>query len=146
MLNIGAHAQEGVGYIYSSYILIALLGLTITWLSMLLKRGIWVYVFLLLLIASFSDKVRFGSFILEFSVGPLDIDVIALSLIISHILLNASTFRVEQSDEEIKSDFESKVEYFMKQYSSKTTDELERMSVKDIVPEAKEAIKRIREI
>jgi hypothetical protein len=144
VLNLSA--KQGLTYLYSTQILIALAGLAVVWLSILLKREIWVYVFLFLLIASFSDKIEFSSLVLNFFLGSLKIDMIAFTLVVSHVLLNIQSFRFAKSEGDLKSEFETKIDYFIKQYSKKTTDELDKINQTDIVPEAREAIKRLREI
>jgi len=131
-------------YVYETDIIIGAIALLIIWTSKLINEKIWIYLLLLALIASFSNWVDFSNFKLTFSIGSLEINLIALALTISHFALNSDTLRVkEKTEEEITIEFETKVDYFINKFSSKSLDELKTRENNDLIPEAKEAIKRL---
>lgn len=137
--------EDGVTYMYSSSILVAALSILVILLSLFLKRGIWVYLLLFLLIASFSEKVNFTSTQLYFSLGSWRLDLISLALLISHVFLNAEYFRNDKNREERESEKEIKVDYFLKRYASKSKEELTKMNQDDLTPEAKLAVHKLLE-
>lgn len=130
-------------FVYSNAVLLMAGGLAITWLSMFIKSNLWVYLLLFLFIASFSEYVAYGTFEINFSIGAITIDLIALPLVISHVLINADSFKLSKTQKEDEDDFEHKIAFFIKQHENKSMDELEKLVDSDLLPEAKEAVQRI---
>jgi len=139
-----AEMREGVSYGIHFSVEYGALALLIVWLSIILKRNIWIYVFLLALIASFFPLVSFHSLNLSVSFGSIKFDMIALPLTISHILVNMHAFsRPKATKVEVEESTKERVDYFVKRFENKTDDELLRMDESDLVPEAIEARKNI---
>ena len=131
-------------YLYGTDIIIGSIALLLIWTSKLINKKLWIYLLLLAFSASFSNWVDFSNIKLSFSIGSLEINLIALTLTISHFILNSDTFQVkEKTQEDIANEFEKKVEYFMNKFSSKSLQELQIRENNDLIPEAKEAIKRL---
>lgn len=136
--------SSGYTYLYETDIIIGAIALVLLWTSKLINKKIWIYLLLLTLIASFSNWVDFSNIKLSFSIGSLEINLIALTLTISHFVLNSDTFQIkEKTQEDITNEFETKVDYYINKFSSKSLDELKTRENNDLIPEAKEAIKRL---
>lgn len=137
-------ADADVRYLYSTDTLLGLLALLIIWSSLLIHKKLWVYLFLIVLLVSFSSLIEFSNLTLTISIGSLTINCIALGLTISHFALNGETLTLAgKTDAEINDDYENKVKFFLNKFASKSKDELVTMENKDHVPEAIEAIKRL---
>ncbi|MFK7787639.1 MAG: hypothetical protein AB8B56_21130 [Crocinitomicaceae bacterium] len=122
------------------------IAMVIVALSIFLKRNIWAYLFFIVLIASFFPAVSFSNYYLWFSMGSITIDLIVLPLLILHILLNIDLIKFpELSKKQVEESNDSRVDFFMKKFESKSDEELARMDENDLLPEAKEARKRLLE-
>lgn len=116
------------------------IALLLVGLSIFLKREIWAYLFFLLIVASFFPLVSFTSFGISFYIGSLELEIIPISLLITHVLLNVHLIRKPVlSEKQLKESNNEKVEFFMKSLEKKSTEELEQMDASDLVPEAIEA-------
>lgn len=131
-------------HMFGNNIIIGAIALAVVWLSKLINEKVWVYLFLFVLLISFSNRLDFSNFKISFSINELDINLIALVLTISHLGLNTETFKIkERTAQDINNEFENKVEYFLKKFSSKTYEELKTLENNDLIPEAKAAIDKL---
>lgn len=136
--------QNEYEYLYSKEILYGVIALSIVWVSKFLHSKVWVYLFLFLLFVSFSDIIDFTEFKLSFSIGSLYINIISLTLTLSHFALNADLFKIpEKTEEEMMNESKEKVNRFVKKFESRSRYELENMLKNKLVPEAKEAIQQL---
>lgn len=140
---------EKIIYVLNDNILYASYGLGLTLLLIFFRKNAWKYVFTLVLIISFSPYLKFYSTVFSLSIFKIYVDVIAMTLLISHLLLNKEiigfildTFKSSELRNE--NNQEQKIERFQRKFSHKTKPELEKI-VNDnfLVPEAIEAAKRL---
>lgn len=113
--------------------------ISLAWLFVILKKDIWVYIFTIFLVISFLGYLTYKPFSIGLSVNSFFIDIITLALLGVHYFTNIDSFKL-QTSEDIVEDRTRKVDFFIKQYSSKTEGELLDLKNEDLVPEAKEAI------
>lgn len=120
----------------------SIISIGIIWLTTLVRKNIWNFAFLIFVVASFFPIVQLGDFSMSLTIGSLEIDVISLGLLAGHVALNitelTSWHKAESTDEKAAT-----VEYFEKEYKEKTTSELMKIAENDLVPEAKNALKKI---
>lgn len=117
-----------------------IIALSIVALSILVRRNIWKYLFLIVAVLSFFPFLHFSHTGFAIYIGSLKIDLIAIPLLISHIVLNIETFKALLSDKEPTDQSRvEKVNYFVKKFETKSAEELEKMDEKSLVLEAREA-------
>lgn len=126
------------------------IGLAVVWLSIFLSSNLWKQLFGILILLSFSPLVEFFSSSLFLGIAGLDINLMSMTLLIAHIVLNPVSIQFlrppkADKDYQIKH-FEASVELFMKRFKDKSTQELELMSENpSMAKEAREAAKRLLE-
>jgi len=120
------------------------IALGVVGLSVFFKRNIWAYLFLLTVIASFFPALSFTNLNLVIYIGPVKIDLIAISLLTAHVLLNPYMIRKpDLSPKEQEKSTNQKVDFFMRQLEKKSDEELLRLDDNDLLPEAIEAKRKI---
>ena len=131
-------------FVYETDLIVGLCAIGLVWLSMLINKKVWVVLFLIALLISFSDLLAFSRFGVSLSLGPMTVNLIALALTISHFSLNGLSLQFMGKTENEKADeYEHKVSFFMKKFENKSTDELAAMENEELALEAKEAVKRL---
>ena len=73
---------------FDGAVILGFLGLGLTWVSTLLKRKIWVYLFLVILGLSFTPIINVSYINFTLSLGSVEINLFILSLFIAHMVLN----------------------------------------------------------
>ena len=137
-------ADQNLTYLLTDSVKVGAVALGVVGLSIFLKRSIWVYLFLLVLIASFFPILSFTNLHLTFSIGPVTFDLVAIPLLTFHIFLNIHLFRFpEMSVKEKEESNNGKIAFFLEKFESKSDDELLRMDESDLLPEAIEARKKL---
>lgn len=137
-------------------VLYALVGLLITLALVILKRKVWKWLFLGLVILTFTPFVHFYNVRFYFNFFGLDIDLAALGLLILHLSLNSEMIptikwalgseqkSVEKDNEVRTQQIEQRIHEFEKRFETKTAKELQQIADdKDSLHEAKEAAKRV---
>ena len=138
--------NENVVYIIPNSLLFGSIALGVVGLSIFLKRNIWSYLFMFVIIASFFPALSFTNFNLLFFVGSIKFDVIGIVLLVVHLLLNPYIIRkLKLSRKEQEESTNEAVSFFVKQFERKTNEELLRMKDSDLLPEAIEAKRHILE-
>lgn len=145
-----------VSYLVVDSVLYASIGLAITLILIILKQAYWKYVFLGLIILSFTSIIQFSNQSFSIGIGSLSIEMTALGLLIFHIMMNPDLFpaiklKGEPSEESIKKkgklkteQFENSVKLFEGKFKAKQKQELELIvNESTLVPEAVEAARRL---
>jgi hypothetical protein len=135
--------QINFTYTLSNSVLLGCIGLIVVWSSKIFNANLWVYLFLFLLLASFTRFVSFSDNTYILVLFGLNINLLSLSLVITHLALHLEKFSTEKSTEEQLIDFEEKVNYFKTKFKSKTIEELTKKQKEKLLPEAHEAIIRL---
>lgn len=159
VLTTSAYLNENgeiVSYSVIDTVIYASIGLAITLLLIVLKKNFWRYVFLVLVIISFTDLIQFYSRTFSIGFGPIIIDLSALGLLLLHLAVNPDILAkakqfIESSEESLaekkelkKKTFEREVKRFEMKFQSKHKSELEKIIIENAyVPEAIEAAKRL---
>lgn len=139
-LEILVENANGADYILPQSVVIGGVILIIVGFSLFFSRTIWKYLFLFGILASFSSKVDFSAMTISFSMG-IEIDLIALMLLILHLAFNLSDLKVPSlSESELNHITTSSVSYYVNKYRKKTHEELKKISQEQLNPEAKEAL------
>lgn len=126
----------------SSY-LFGLIGFALTWASMFLKRQIWVYAFLIVMGAAFTQYVEVSFLRFSLHINSFELNFINLALLIAHMVLNFG-----DKDESTPPPPEggwTKVNWFKHQHQNKTDEEIQRMLDGELVSEARQALEEILE-
>lgn len=119
------------------------IALTVIGLSIPLRRNIWKYLFLIVVVISFFQYLRFSHLGFAIYIGSLKIDLIAIPILISHIVINIDAFKArERTNEDIEQSRADKINFFIKKFENKSAEELESLNEKYLEPEAQVA-KRI---
>jgi len=147
---------EIVSYSVVDSVQYASIGLVVTLILVILKKNIWKYVFLVLILLSFTGLVQFYNRTFSIGIGPLIIEMTALGLLIFHLVLNPDItpkikLNLEPSEKNLqkkkelkKEQFENSVNRFEGKFKSKQKKELERIvNEKTLIPEAVEAARRL---
>lgn len=134
----------------------AIFGLMITMFFIIIKKNIWKYVFLVLILISFTGLVEFSNYTLRIKFGSLSIELTALVLLIFHLATNPDILskiiqKFEPNEESLrkkeelkKQHFEANVIRFEQNFNSKKKSELELMvNENKLRPEAIEAARRL---
>lgn len=149
-------SRETVFYTVVDSVQYASFGLVITFILILFKKNIWKYVFLILILLSFTELIQFYNQTFSFGIGPLSIEIIALGLLIFHLAMNPDIIskiklEIEPSEESLqkkidlhKEQFENRVKQFEVKFKSEEKNELERIvNENTLTPEALEAARRL---
>ena len=147
---------ETVSYSVVDTIQYASIGLAITLILIVLKKDFWKYVFLILILLSFTGLIQFYNQTFSIGIGPLSLEMTALGLLILHLAMNPDIItkiklKLEPSEESLKKNeelkkeqFENSVNRFEGKFKSKQKSELERIvNENSLIPEAVEAASRI---
>jgi hypothetical protein len=134
----------------------ASIGLAITLILIILKKDIWKYMFLILILLSFTGLIQFYNQTFSIGIGPLSLEMTALGLLIFHLAMNPDIIskiklKLEPSEESLKKkeelkkkQFENSVNRFEGKFKSKQKNELERIvNENSLIPEAVEAARRL---
>lgn len=126
--------------------LVSCASLIIISLTLFAKKDLWAFLFLIYLVVSLFPVLSFGiNFTLSF--GTLQINLISFVLLFWHYNVNRESLQINQTkNEDIERRIEQKKLIFKKQYEKKTLKELERIEVKNLVPEAQEVLEEILQI
>lgn len=150
--------ENGEVYYYSilDSVLYASIGLGITLIFILLKKNFWKYVFLGLILLSFTEFIQFYSTTFTIGIGSLSFELTSLGLLILHLAMNSDIIssiklKLGTSEESIKEkeelkaeQFEASVNRFIGKFDSKQKTELERIvNENSLIPEAIEAARRL---
>lgn len=73
---------------FNPEVLLGLLGLGLTWLSIMLRGKIWVYVLMVVLILSFTSLVSISYINFTLSFGSVHINLFVLALLVAHLVMN----------------------------------------------------------
>lgn len=141
VLNLN-ETQVNLTYIFQDSIQYGAIAMAVVSLSIFLKRNIWVYLFLGAIIISFFPFLSFNNSSYALYIGSLKLDLIAIPLLVSHVLLNMDAFispkPSENETEEIQNE---EVAYFKKSLSNKSDTDLLSMDESQLVPSAIEVRK-----
>ncbi|KXX69951.1 hypothetical protein [Flammeovirga sp. SJP92] len=135
----GSHLSINIKY------LLAITGVSITYLLLFLKIDYWKHVFAVVLMTSIFQLTQFYSFTFYVSF----IDISSLALFIFHLSANKNlmdNFRSfhKKSEEEIVESNEFQIQFFEKKYNQVHSDELKLIIHQNtMVPEAIEAARRL---
>lgn len=140
-LNLTNHIN--FTYTLSDSVLLGCIGLIVVWSSKIFNPNLWVYLFLFLLLASFTRFVSFTDNTYLLVLFGLNINLLTLALVITHLALHLEKFSTEKTNEEKITDFEEKVNYFKTKFKSKSIEELTKKQKEKLLPEAHEAIIRL---
>ncbi len=140
-LNLTNHIN--FSYTLSDSVLLGCIGLIVVWSSKIFNPNLWVFLFLFLLLASFTRFVSFSDNTYLLVLFGLNINLLTLTLVITHLALHLEKFSTEKSNEEKITDFEEKVNYFKTKFKSKSIEELTKKQKEKLLPEAHEAIIRL---
>ena len=134
----------------------ASIGLVVTFVLILFKQEYWKFIFLGLILLSFTSVIQFYNYTFTVSCGSLNIELTALGLLILHLVLNPDIIpsiktKLKPSEETLKKRDELKVAHtesmikkFVQKFESKSQEELEGIvSKNELIPEALEAAKRL---
>ncbi|MFT5780424.1 MAG: hypothetical protein ACI837_003386 [Crocinitomicaceae bacterium] len=94
------HNGIRITIVHGNALLLGLLGLSIVWLSLILKRNIWALLYLLFLLFCWSPYVQFTNFEVTIHFFTLRIDVIALVFISAHLIMNIDIMIVQDKETE----------------------------------------------
>lgn len=147
---------EATPYSIIDAVFYAAIGLSITLIFILFKQTYWKYLFLGLVLLSFTPLIQFYNWTFSISIGFVSIEMTAFGLLILHLGLNSEMIhniisKLEPSEEtvrkqqELKAEqIENKIKRFELKFKSKKKSELESIvNEKSFVPEAIEAAKRL---
>jgi len=147
---------ETVSYSVVDTVQYGSIGLAITLILIFLKKNIWKYVFLTLILLSFTGLIQFYNQTFSIGIGPLSLEMTALGLLIFHLAMNPDIIskiklNLEPSQESLqkkeelkKEQFENSVNRFEEKFKSKQKNELERIvNENTLIPEAVEAARRL---
>jgi hypothetical protein len=138
--------SETMVYILPDSVVVGAISLGVVGLSIFLKRNIWAYLFFLAIIASFFPMLTFTQFNFFLYIGSIELNMVAITMLVSHVLLNVHLIRVpDLSEKEKEESNEGQVSFFMKNFESKSDDELIQLDESDLLPQAREARKRLLE-
>ena len=140
--NLNGGSQEIIDSVQYGVIVLILVGI-----SVLFKRNIWKYLFLLGILLTYTEYASFSNFSMGFSIGPLNINAIPTLLLISHISLNLSDFQTpDLTPNEIEQNNKNTINRYVVKYERKSDSELKRLHEMDLTPEAREALEQIMKI
>lgn len=140
------NTEEYVEYVLPDSVEIGAIALGVVGLSIFLKRNIWAYLFFLVVIASFFPVLSFNNYSWTIYIGSLKLDMIAILLLGTHVLLNIHLVKVpELSPKQVEESNTEKVQFFVKRLEKKSDEELLQMDEADLVPEAIKARKNVLE-
>lgn len=134
-------------------IIYGLIGLIITLVFALLDKSYWKYIFLVLLIISFSSIIRLSNISIYIGVDSIQIELSTLPLLILHLVLNPEIYSNLYGKERLKQNKENKVQAskrrvdrYEEQFKTKRKKELEAIvNENNLLPEAVEAARRLLE-
>lgn len=146
---------SGEIYNYSIYdsVVYGFIGLVLTLILVIFKKNIWKYLFLILILLSFTELIEFSNLRVSFTFGFLNVNLISLVFLISHLALNSEMFfniiQKINPDKEISQElqnqyFEERVNQFEVNFKNKSKTDLEQIIKENkLLPEAVEAARRI---
>lgn len=141
--------SSSVSYHMFDSIEYAAYGLLVIFVLILCKVKLWKFLFLGLLLLSFSSYIQFSSLTLVIGIGSLHIELIPFTLLIFHLILNSDILTFlspSPSQQSKKRDSEDKIAFFEKKLESKDSSELAKIIEENqLTTEAIEAAKRLRE-
>lgn len=135
---------DQVKYGAFSLLLVAVLALA--------RKEAWKQLFTLTILLSFTPLLKFSNSTYSIGVGPLDIDLLALVLLLAHLIFNKEALgfisKMAKPGKSIKKDqvdhYEASVQNFTHRFRNKSQEELQHISTsKDMTNEAREAAKRL---
>ncbi len=145
-----------VSYSMTDTVLYMFIGLIITFIFIVLKQPYWKYVFLGLTLIGLTSVFQFYNHTLFIGIGPLRIELTALSLLIVHLIVNPDIvttikLKFKPSEQSLQNSvrvneekYESRVRRFEKKFESKSLVELKQLiNDHQLIPEAIEAAKRL---
>jgi hypothetical protein len=140
-------------YVLAGSLFYGAIGLFAVLNLILLKRHIWKYVFLLLILSSFSSYLDLVGYV---HLSILYIDLIALSILILHLVFNTdmaysilnffkpSNEEIQQIEKSQQGSFEYRISKFEQKFANKSENELlSIIQENQFIPEAIEASKRL---
>ena len=157
LISVLFHLSEVYIFEYQSInfqIIYGLIGLIITLVFILLGKKYWKYIFLVLLIVSFTSLIRFSNLSIYFGINFIQIELSVLPLLILHLVLNPEVYSELYGKEKARQRRENKnnaskrrIERYEEQFGSKKISELEKIvNENKLLPEAVEAAKRLLEL
>jgi len=149
---------ETVSYSVMGTIQYASIGLAITLIFIILQNNIWKYVFLGVILLSFTGLIQFYNYTFSIGIGPLSFEMTAFGLLLFHLIMNPdivttiklklepSQGSLEKKEKLKKEQFENRVNRFESKFKSKEKSELESIvNDNSLIPEAVEAARRLLE-
>ncbi|PHR17158.1 MAG: hypothetical protein COA38_21150 [Fluviicola sp.] len=124
-------------------VVMGFLGIGLTWITMLLKRKIWVYFFLFVIGFSFTSMVTLSYFNFSLFILSLELNLITLPLLIAHFVLNFGD--PSEPAPPTPEDGWTKVNVFKHYNQNKSNEAIVRMLKGELVPEARQALEEILE-
>ncbi|UTW67819.1 hypothetical protein KFE94_06820 [bacterium SCSIO 12643] len=142
-----------VTYLLENSVFYGAIGLFITLNLILIKRDIWKYAFLILVLASFSPFIDLIGFFRLYFIG---INIISLTILILHLYFNTEIIyntinffkptekEIQKIEQSKLKDFEQRILKFEKKFANKSEAELSNIIKENrLIPEAIEASKRL---
>lgn len=136
--------------IYSFITIESVLGVVLviaTYVLVFLRKQLWFYLFLVtLFLRTFGFIVLYDSFWLNIKFNHFTFSILGCLLLILHVGLNTDYVQPKQKDESTESKIsKDKIQFFENQFSRKTKEQLDAVNTKDLVEEAKIALKNVLE-
>lgn len=95
--TLNEHGQQ-IHYAVLNSVIYASIGLLATLILILLKKHYWKYVFLGLILLSFTSVIQFYSTTFYFMIFGINVDLLGFGLLLLHISLNPDIFPLKSNE------------------------------------------------
>lgn len=147
--NMTDENGTNVRYVIDDSILYACFGLIIVLIFIIQQKTYWKHAFGILLLIALTSVIRFFYVSLSIGIGFLQLELVALGLLIFHLILNKEVLNntlelFKESEEKTNERTENKIKNFEEKFVEKDKNELQKIvDENDLIPEAVEAAKRL---